>query len=339
MSDDKQDISTDLSEDLSTLVKKRSTKRPNNDIYERFISRVQSAEQKHADKDSENQNSDQPQAVAPLKPLETADTLPAYEPLSSEELSFFESTTSTPKDDTSDADNSDVDSDRSDKNSDNHLSNTPLDDSATHNSLTEERFVAEAEQITNVSSIPDTPTLAHQSETISPDIATIEPNTEIEPHPEPEKNSAQPQASSKKPLIVGIILGSLLIAAVVLALIFTGILSTAPSDSTDNVDSNSTASTTDSTEADTVNEIEDGATADINSTSTAPASKTEAPTATDITSETPVPSLPDNSENAAPANEDTQTPTDNADSPDDSGLTYEDFRQESQSTLYRETDN
>ena len=57
MSDEKEDIGTDFDEKLAKIVHQKSRKRNNNDIYERFISRV------HSSEDSNRKNS---------KPLEGA---------------------------------------------------------------------------------------------------------------------------------------------------------------------------------------------------------------------------------------------------------------------------
>ena len=78
MNDEKKDIGTDFDKELSQLVHKKSRKRVKNNIYERFISRVQSAEN-----DTQNDNDDSTS-------LKTASKLPAFEPLSVEELQLFE---------------------------------------------------------------------------------------------------------------------------------------------------------------------------------------------------------------------------------------------------------
>ena len=66
-------------------------------------------------------------------------------------------------------------------------------------------------------------------------------NTKAMPLEPDHRDAIKPQkkvASSKKPLIIGMIFGSLLIAIVVLTLIFTGFLSTSVSDTAINNDSN-----------------------------------------------------------------------------------------------------
>ena len=78
MSDEKKDIDKDFDDELSQLVHKKSRKRVKNNIYERFISRVQSAE------------GDTKENGAKLKPLSSANKLPAFEPLSAKELQLFE---------------------------------------------------------------------------------------------------------------------------------------------------------------------------------------------------------------------------------------------------------
>ena len=89
MNDEKKDIGTDFDKELSQLVHKKSRKRVKNNIYERFISRVQSAEN-----DTQNDNDDSTSlktaSKLPALSLKTASKLPAFEPLSVEELQLFE---------------------------------------------------------------------------------------------------------------------------------------------------------------------------------------------------------------------------------------------------------
>ncbi|MFT5120628.1 MAG: hypothetical protein ACI9MD_001728, partial [Psychrobacter glaciei] len=79
MNDEKKDIGTDFDEELTKLVNKKSRKLVKNNIYERFISRVDGTED-----DNQNEGkSDQ------LTPWENIRQSPNYESLSSEELQFF----------------------------------------------------------------------------------------------------------------------------------------------------------------------------------------------------------------------------------------------------------
>ena len=74
MSDEKEDAGTDFEGKLARIIDQKSRKR-NNDIYERFINRVQGSEE-----------NDQ----AEFETLESAKNLAAFEPLSTEELQLFE---------------------------------------------------------------------------------------------------------------------------------------------------------------------------------------------------------------------------------------------------------
>ena len=135
-------------------------------------------------------------------------------------------------------------------------------------------------------------------------------------------------ASSKKPLIIGMIVGSLFIAAVVLALIFTGALSTstkAPApEPKSKVAASDNAGTTNSSNN------SDNNTANVTNTSN------------DASKQQPVNTQPqvvntDNKDvNRKPAAAIDDSENESASEP---AITYEDFREESQSTLYRETND
>ncbi|WP_201511711.1 RodZ family helix-turn-helix domain-containing protein [Psychrobacter alimentarius] len=130
-------------------------------------------------------------------------------------------------------------------------------------------------------------------------------------------------ASSKKPLIIGMVFGSLLIVMIVLALIYTGVLST-PMQTT----------APDSTEIDSVSDSEKAApdTAPAVTVNTPPSSNPVEPSVAKIqdtaVSENPEVSNTSKTAEALPAASST-----------DAAITYEDFREESQNTLYRETDD
>lgn len=287
MSDKKNDIDKDFEKKLVKIANaKLRQQRLSNNIYERFISRVQ----------SDNDNSDETEHV---KPLESA-----------EKLCLFTAATSPAKDGSDNRDSDDIDKERLDKG----LDDQHLDDISDRE--TEETFFVETDQLADVPSTQNMPTLEDQS-------VSIEPNIEN------NRKSVKPLASSQNSLIVGMIFGSLLIATIVCALIFTGVLSTAPSAGVDsNIADNADVTTAINKEP---------ATSTISATK-----KEEDPVATDTNTTAEIPALSqqpsNNDKKTAPANsEDTQTAIDNADSRDSSGLTYEDFRQESQVTLYRES--
>src|SRR5690606_34303041 len=130
-------------------------------------------------------------------------------------------------------------------------------------------------------------------------------------------------ASSKKPLIIGMIVGSLLIAAVVLALIFTGILSTsttAPALEPKVAASDNAGTSNGSNDSDnnTVNTSNDAG--NLQSVDTQPQ----------------VVNTDNKDANRKPAAAIDDSENESASEP---AITYEDFREESQSTLYRETND
>jgi len=132
-------------------------------------------------------------------------------------------------------------------------------------------------------------------------------------------------ASSKKPLIIGMIVGSLFIAAVVLALIFTGILSTSttapvpePKSKVAASDNAGTPNSSNDSDNNTVNTSNDAG--NLQSVDTQPQVVN---TDNKDANRKPAAAI-DDSEN---------------ESASESAITYEDFREESQSTLYRETND
>ncbi|MGP5068073.1 hypothetical protein [Psychrobacter faecalis] len=141
-------------------------------------------------------------------------------------------------------------------------------------------------------------------------------------------------ASSKKPLIIGMIVGSLLIAAVVLTLIFTGFLST----------------NTSTEPALPINAGTPKSNNDSSGNKVATASNTaEASNQSTVDAQTSVPSTGnkdlDNKNTAKNTQgadgQSTAATTNNSEneSASEPAITYEDFREESQSTLFRETND
>ena len=91
MSDKKSNQSADLEANLAKIANAKPRRRSRKDnIYERFITRVENV-------DSSDNNTNREQAnvndgrLAPLKPLKNADKLSSYEPLSAAELELFAS--------------------------------------------------------------------------------------------------------------------------------------------------------------------------------------------------------------------------------------------------------
>ncbi|MGE6389515.1 hypothetical protein ACQKDP_02830 [Psychrobacter pacificensis] len=325
MNDEKKDIGTDFDEELSQLVHKKSRKRVKNNIYERFISRVQSAEN-----DTQNDNDDSTS-------LKTASKLPAFEPLSVEELQLFED------------ENNDKEPRLEFANivTTNATFDFPGQNASTQNKVSDTRMDNYAGVDHNLNSDLSKSDLSKNNEEKKPssvdlDQATPLSNTTIDdpldtkamPLKPDNRDAIKPQktvVSSKKPLIIGMIFGSLLIAIVVLTLIFTGFLSTSVSDTAVSNDSglNGTAP------AATTSTPVVGAKPVVNSD--------DDPLSNDAnTVEEPLVSAQsinaDNSEQNVPAAE--VEPIEPSPAPEsDAAITYEDFRQESQTTLYRETND
>jgi len=161
---------------------------------------------------------------------------------------------------------------------------------------------------------------------------------------EPTATAQKKLTSSKKPLITGMIFGSLLIAIIVAVLIFTGILSTSsnttvPDNASSNPNSNiETKATTDSTQAE-----------DIAAETSMDESKPEVESSA---IETPVAAVQQgestgksqssttNDAEVAEASESaSKSEAASNESQADTTISYEMFREESQNTLYRETND
>lgn len=320
MNDEKKDIGTDFDEELSQLVHKKSPKRVKNNIYERFISRVQSAEN-----DTQNDNDDSTS-------LKTASKLPAFEPLSVEELQLFEdeSNDKEPRLEFADIGTTNATFDFSGQNAStqNKVSDTRMDNYAgvDHNLNSDLSKNNEEKKPSSV--------VLDQATPLSNTTIDDPLDTKSNPLKPVHRDAIKPQktaVSSKKPLIIGMIFGSLLIAIVVLTLIFTGFLSISISDTTVSNDSglNGTAP------AATTSTPVVGAEPVVNSD--------DDPLPNDAnTVEEPLVSAQsinaDNGEQNVPAAE--VEPIEPSPAPEiDAAITYEDFRQESQTTLYRETND
>ncbi|WP_201538723.1 hypothetical protein [Psychrobacter immobilis] len=302
MSDKKNDVDTNFEESLAEMANKKPRNHAKDKIYKRLINDVQS-------------NDDDNNETEYVKPLESAEKLFAYEPLSVNELELFtnqdsdqagqieavETTTTT---------NAVFDfSDQETVMSEASLKKEPQ---ATDKLL-------EVDHLANDISNSRSDDYSHEKKAIQPLIK--------------EKAASRVElANSKKPLIIGMIFGSLLIALIVMILIFTGVLSTSTQSTTpDNADANvsSDVSTT------------------ITPDSTPVATPAQATAIDADIVEKPIVVAPQQDSQDSLANESqgegATTTTNEAATPKalptEPALTYEDFREESQSTLYRETDN
>ncbi|MGP4969262.1 hypothetical protein [Psychrobacter aquimaris] len=276
MSNKKTDIGTDFEEKLAEIANKKSRTRTNNNIYERFISRVQNTE----DEDDDDANTD----TDDLKKLGDANKLSAYEPLSAVELEGFANLQ------ISDGSSGSISLDFPDEDEvliTDRTAITSINKSLDNHSNTKAAS-------TNKKNTSNNDLAAKNSEKLVKKEAVKEGKAKT-------VKSPNKQAGSKKPLIIGMIFGSLFIAVIVATLIFTGVLST--------------STKTVSTETSVNDRVE---------------TKTTKDTAPDE-------SANGNSDTVINRVEATEVPTTKPAA--DAAITYEDFREESQSTLYRETDD
>ena len=300
MSDDKKDIGTDFDDGLSQLVHNQSRKRVKNNIYERFISRVQSAQSAESDSADVEENTDSTS-------LKNANKLPAFEPLSAKELQLFEDKES--------------DEDQASERLDIATTNATFDFSNPHTSDLNHETLIDAPLSQGDRRANDIPLDRGLNRNLYKNLDNLD-------------HSQKPQktlTSSKKPLIVGIIFGALLIALIVLTLIFTGVLSTSVSSNPVSEGSGVTAVATNSTPvvgAQPIESSEDDQPADDTNNNANMVEELSVPTPQDnqntIQQDTVSPPV-DSAPEATPETE--------------AAITYEDFRQESQTTLYRETND
>ncbi|MBF4488335.1 hypothetical protein IOD06_00335 [Psychrobacter sp. N25K4-3-2] len=337
MNDEKKDIGTDFDEELTKLVNKKSRKLVKNNIYERFISRVDGTEDNNQDEGKSDQ----------LTPWENIRQSPNYESLSSEELQFF----ATSEDnegidiDVSDTTTTDVSFDFINEEeifgNDEPLADTPQSSNKDYPDsydLDENSDLElDSHHVEHTSDDTDTDVFhpAHNDDQVVG--SKVAENTVVENTAEPVNNAAiKPQsklASNKKPLIIGIAIGTLLAAIIVLTINASGILSP------------STEGTVSDASKEVASNIETNASSD-----TQPKIQAKAAKATTLSNNPPVtdaepsaatnPNQTDALSSVAADKETEQTleaTTDGLDN--EAAISYEDFRQESQSTLYRETND
>ena len=342
MSDKKDKSGADLEENLAKIANAKPRRRNRKDnIYERFITRVESIEEtealeslqsddfdtpahNHTDEYSNNDTNidtgieidllENANQKSTLKPLKNADKLSSYEPLSAAELDLFaiqdqelleeniglqeanNNTTSVSLDF----------SDKEDEEAANLITTSYAVDIDESEVLTDkEQHLDIDEEDVNVGSL-DAPSLLKKTKK------------------KKAVKSSSKQASNKKPLIMGMVLGSLMIGGAVLALIATGVLSTEPnSANAPAVENVTTTSPANNSEASATEQN----IVDANSSSTVAGE----PNAGTTTAE---PLTPNPQKTQATADElEVSAPK------AEPAITYEDFREESQSTLYRETND
>ncbi|MDA5132388.1 hypothetical protein [Psychrobacter sp. ANT_H3] len=355
MSDKKSNQSADLEANLAKIANAKPRRRSRKDnIYERFITRVENV-------DSSDNNTNREQAnvndgrLAPLKPLKNADKLSSYEPLSAAELELFASQQDELRQESSlqgtNATSTGVNLDFSDENESldksrvaiadiNDSSNTEADDDYAYeannttaretSSFSSAAPLDDANRISESSEIYETYEKNESIDIKSLDIDDIATQSSTILIPANDKKLA----SSKKPLIIGMVVGSLLIAAVVLTLIFTGFLST-----------NTSTEPALPTNAGTPKSNSDSRGNKVATASNTP----DASNQSTVDAQTSVPSTGnkdlDNKNTAKNTQgadgQSTAATTNNSEneSASEPAITYEDFREESQSTLFRETND
>lgn len=320
MSDKKSKKSADLEANLAKIANAKPRRRSRKDnIYERFITRVENVDSTDNSNHEQDNSNEGKQAV--LKLLKNANKLSSYEPLSAAELELFASQQDELQQETSlqgtnasstgihlDFSDEDASDDYADK-----ANNTTARDSASFSPI---ESLDKAPLNSTKQSYDDIEDLDQEKINID-DLSAQSPTKLI-----PAKNTKL--ASNKKPLIIGMVVGSVLIAAVVLTLIFAGVLSTTPNatdtDVSNNSDKVNTANETPVANNGQENKNPNQASADTINQSTVD-SKITAPSTNNKNSSNEDKIAADNESQSEPA------------------ITYEDFREESQSTLFRETND
>lgn len=346
MSDKKDKQSADLEANLAKIAntKPRLRNRKHN-IYERYITRVESAETIESTiENTENERGttvttdaydetdaslrasllDSPVQPHILQPLKNADKLSSYEPLSAAELELFGS---------QEQDN--VENTAGVQISDNASTSVSLDFSDEDEKVIHPLMTTEVTD-NAASTVKDEDTEVNDSAYIDEPISTASLITL--PIKKSKKNKAiksiQKQKSSKKPLIIGMVLGSLMISGAVFTLIATGFLSagttsTALDEAGTPINENATQTSpvTKQTATDTeMNTTEKNVVVEANK----PPAIIEVPSDSDpAKSSITKPATNAMNNNEAAASTSTSKPA----------ITYEDFREESQNTLYRETND
>lgn len=347
MSDKKDKQSADLEANLAKIAntKPRLRNRKHN-IYERYITRIESVETIESTIEN-TENEREPtvttdaydetdvglsaslldSSVQPhiLQPLKNADKLSSYEPLSAAELELFGSQEQDNVENTaglqiSDNASTSVSLDFSDE-----------DEKVIHPLMTTEATDNAASTVKNEDEDTEVNDSAYIDEPISP-----APLTTLLIKKSKKKKavkSIQKQKSSKKPLIIGMVLGSLMISGAVFTLIATGFLSTGTTSTALNeagmpINENATQTSpvTKQTATDTeMNTTEKNVVVQANT----PPAVIEVPSDSDP-AKSSIPKPETNAmNNEAAASTSTSKPA----------ITYEDFREESQNTLYRETND
>ena len=334
MSDKKSKKSTDLEANLAKIANAKPRRRSRkNDIYERFITRVENVDS------NDNEDGEQASGISGngrLAPLKNADKLSSYEPLSAAELELFASQQEDFQPESSlqrtSSKSTGVHLNFFDEDERLEVSGTASNEAdLPHDAMVKEKAsfsstdsLDDAKHISKNHSKNDENIQDHDSkstnENIDNDGLVVQSPTAF------TLSKNKKLASSKKPLIIGMIVGSLFIAAVVLALIFTGALSTstkAPAPVSKVVASDNAGTSNGSNNSD-------------NNTANATNTSNDASKQQPVNTQPQVVNTDNKDVNRKPAAAIDDSENESASEP---AITYEDFREESQSTLYRETND
>lgn len=308
MSDKKNEFETDFEEKWAKIASQKSRRHSKDSIYQRFISRIQHT----AERESDNTDTDTDTNTKKVA---------ATESLTANEFELF---------------------------NDDHYNNDHKNESDHHKEIA--AAITDSAEMPRIAS--DTGT-HHGTDAViqEPPASAVKKST----------SSKNRHTSGKKLFIVGVIFGSLLMTAIVATLIFSGFLSMATkSDMTDmsaeagtnlkNDDANSDANSANNDAAATQMANDDG-TAVISAVSVEPLSANNGtPSAADTNVNTtvkPMTAPQNDSVNSRQNSTDKSTAANRVDEvatsasnasnlQTEAAITYEDFRQESQNTLYRE---
>ena len=229
MSDEKEDAGTDFEEKLARIIDQKSRKRNNNDIYERFINRVHGSEE-----------NDQ----AAFETLESAKNLAAFEPLSTEELQLFKDQSSEQELllETEDATAENTTSEASDTNvvfeniSENNVLNIANDSDSISIDVNDVSSDTEAPEYIDRNNIDssnqtESPSTIDHSESVITEISDDDSlNIPLKIENVSESVIEEPVIDnkvikSKKPFITVVAIGLIVLVAIALMLVFSGVLS------------------------------------------------------------------------------------------------------------------
>lgn len=334
MNDNKNDngVQEEFGTEQSLRLKTRKGRR-NNNIYERFLDRVDSAEGLENTNDKVNQSSSIEEESI-LNKQEKLNALPGFEPLDEKELALFSN------------DREEELQTANQQKADNNHAQDEDNDAGLDFVVDDFRSIDGPSIAQDDSSIAnDRPTVAASTTSITDAVVAVQSqptpmlsaDDQIIDAPMTDANiqTAAGTSNKKKPLIIGILFGTVLSAIIVIVLGAMGVLSTAKD--TKGVKGGESISPSNSPSAVINSETKTSATNDV-STSTPPASLGLESNATQAVDSNPSDAT-NNSADTQSMNEN-QTPASSTLEPiPQPAITLDDFKEESQNTLYRETND